>query len=82
MLGNRTNLAEAQAKGQAANAAAADAHARNVLPLMRDIMKADASLNLRGIAAALNARGIRTARGGAWHGTTVRNVLRRDEGAT
>jgi hypothetical protein len=29
----------------------------------------------RAIAAALNARGIRTVRGGAWHGGTVRNLL-------
>ena len=80
VLGNRVNLSEAQAKGQAANAAAADAHAANVLPIIRQIMAADASLNLRGIAAALNARGIRTARGAVWHGTTVRNMLRRGEG--
>jgi hypothetical protein len=26
----------------------------------------------------LNARGIRTAHGGAWHSTTVRNLLLRD----
>ena len=31
----------------------------------------------RAIAAALNARGIRTARGGAWHDSTVRNLLAR-----
>jgi hypothetical protein len=30
------------------------------------------------IAAALNARGIRTARGGAWHDSTVRNLLARE----
>ena len=32
----------------------------------------------RPIAAALNARGVRTARGGAWHSTTVRNLLQRE----
>jgi DNA invertase Pin-like site-specific DNA recombinase len=37
LLGNRTNLAEAQAKGMAANRAAADAHARNVSPVIRQI---------------------------------------------
>ncbi len=31
----------------------------------------------RAIAEALNARGIRTGRGGAWHASTVRNLLRR-----
>jgi hypothetical protein len=30
----------------------------------------------RAIAGALNARGIPAARGGGWHDTTVRNVLR------
>jgi hypothetical protein len=28
-------------------------------------------------AEALNARGVRTARGGRWYGQTVKNVLRR-----
>jgi hypothetical protein len=31
------------------------------------------------IADALNARGIRTARGGEWHSTTVRNILLRHQ---
>jgi len=31
--------------------------------------------SLRQIAAELNARGIKTARGGKWHATTVRNIL-------
>jgi hypothetical protein len=33
---------------------------------------------LDGIAAALNARGVRAARGGAWHPTAVRNLLARE----
>ncbi|MFL5333847.1 MAG: recombinase family protein [Geminicoccaceae bacterium] len=33
--------------------------------------------NYRGIAETLNARGVRTARGGEWHATTVRNMLMR-----
>ena len=74
--GNRTNLAEAQAKGRAASRAAADAHASNVLPVIRQIQAAGVA-NLRSIAIALNDRGIRTARGGQWHATTVRNLLLR-----
>ena len=31
--------------------------------------------SLAGIAAALNARGVRTARDGEWHASTVRNLL-------
>ena len=32
------------------------------------------------LAEALNARGVRTARGGRWHATTVRNLLVRQSG--
>jgi Recombinase len=35
------------------------------------------SKSLRQIAAALNARGIATARGGKWEATTVANILKR-----
>lgn len=75
-LGNRVNLAEAQAKGSMATKRAAEAFAANVLPIIEQIQKSGiASYN--GIAAALNARGIQTARGGLWAAATVRNVLLR-----
>jgi DNA invertase Pin-like site-specific DNA recombinase len=77
-LGNRTNLAEAQAKGAEALSKGADAFAANVLPIVRQI-QASGATTPRAIAAALNARGIRTARGGAWHDSTVRNLLARGE---
>jgi DNA invertase Pin-like site-specific DNA recombinase len=76
-LGNPTNLGEAQSKGAAANRTAADAFAANVLPIVRQIEAAGVATH-RAIAAALNARGIRTARGGAWHDSTVRNLLARE----
>ena len=76
MLGNRTNLADASAKGVEANRAVADAFAANVLPVVRQI-EASGVKGHRAIAAALNARGVRTARGGDWHATTVRNLLAR-----
>jgi DNA invertase Pin-like site-specific DNA recombinase len=75
-LGNRTNLPEAAAKGASANRDAADAFAANVLPVIRQI-EASGIKGYRAIAAALNARGIRTARGGDWHATTVRNLKTR-----
>jgi hypothetical protein len=56
--------------------AAAGAFASNTLPIIRQIEASGVS-GLRAIAAALNARGIRTARGGGWHATTVRNMLAR-----
>jgi hypothetical protein len=49
--------------------------AANVLPIIEPL-KAE-GLSLRKIAAALNARGIATVRGGAWTSVQVANVLRR-----
>lgn len=76
-LGNRTNLAEAQTMGAASNRQAADAFAANVLPVVRELQSAGTK-TVRAIAEALNARGIRTARGGDWHHSTVRNLLARE----
>jgi Recombinase len=69
-------LPEAQAKGVASNRKTADAFAANVLPIVRQI-QASGATTLRAIADALNNRAVRTARGGAWHDTTVRNLLAR-----
>src|SRR5258705_13320146 len=74
LLGNRTNLRDAQAKGVATNRKAADAFASNVLPIVRQIQAAGATTYR---AKALNDRGVRTARGGDWHDSTVRNLLAR-----
>jgi DNA invertase Pin-like site-specific DNA recombinase len=74
-LGN-PRAAEAAVKARAANRAAANQFAANVLPIVRQIEAAGAKTP-RAIAAALNARGIRTARGGGWHDSTVRNLLAR-----
>jgi DNA invertase Pin-like site-specific DNA recombinase len=76
-LGNRTNLAEASAKGATANRAATAAFAANVPPIIRQVEAAGAT-GYRAIAAALNARGVRTARGGDRHATTVRNLTQRE----
>jgi Recombinase len=38
-------------------------------------------VSLHGVADALNARGIHTARGGKWYASTVRNMLLRQERA-
>ena len=78
LLGNRTNLSAAQAKGRAANAMAAAAFAHNVLPIIRQI-QASGVTSLRGIARALDARGIATARGGSWEARTVSELLRRGD---
>jgi hypothetical protein len=74
-LGN-PRAAETVGKAHAANRAAADQFAANVLPIVRTIQATGIS-SFAGIAEALNARGIRTARGGTWHASTVRNLLAR-----
>jgi len=56
--------------------AEADRFANNALPIIREAQKAGAT-TLRQIAAALNARGVATARGGQWHAKSVSNVLER-----
>lgn len=76
LLGNRTNLAEAQAKGGMAAKIAADAFAANILPIIEQVRAAGAT-SYNAIATALNERGVKTARGGAWAATTVRNIMLR-----
>ena len=61
LLGNRTNLKEAQQAGNHVQKANADQFAINVLPVIRDIQQSGVS-GLAGIADTLNRRGIRTAR--------------------
>jgi Recombinase len=56
--------------------ASADKFAANVLPIIRKAQKAGAT-TLRDIAAALNARGVATTRGGQWHAKSVSNILER-----
>lgn len=70
--------AKGAALGAKANKAAADAFSANVLPSIERV-KAAGVTDLRGIADALNARGVKTARGGAWHPTSVARVLARVE---
>ena len=49
-----------------------------IAPIIRDIEAAGVT-TLKGIAEALNARGIKTARGGSWYAMTVRNVMQRQQ---
>jgi hypothetical protein len=56
---------------------APDHHAGNVLPIIREIQGVGATTH-RANAAALNARGVPTARGGRWQAMTgCSNVLAR-----
>ena len=74
----RGEQALASRRGAASNKAMADQFAANVVPVIRDIERAGVA-TLQGIADALNARGIRTARGRRWYPSTVKNLL--DRGA-
>ena len=76
LLGNRTNLAEAGATGAARTAESAQRFAENVAPVIRQI-QVSGIFSLRGVAAVLNTRGVRTARGGRWAATQVQAVLSR-----
>ncbi len=76
LLGNRTNLAEAGAAGAARTAEGAQRFAENVAPVIKQI-QGNGVASLRGVAAVLNARGVRTARGGRWAATQVGAVLAR-----
>ena len=67
---------EASARGAATNRKRADDFAANVLPIIKDEQQRGAH-SLRQIAAALTARGIKTARGGAWSPVMVASILKR-----
>jgi len=75
-LGNRQNASQAAALGRKAQVIEADRFATNILPLVRAIQASGASSPTE-IVAALNNRGIRSARGGRWHVSSVQNLLAR-----
>jgi DNA invertase Pin-like site-specific DNA recombinase len=74
-LGN-PKLAAARKSAIKGNQAAATRYAANVLPVIREI-QASGITTLRGVARALTARGIPTARGGQWSPVQVNDILRR-----
>ena len=75
-LGNPANIAEAGQLGRAVQTAEADRFAANLLPVIRSIQSAG-PIGMVAIAKTLNERGIRTARGGQWHVSSVANLLAR-----
>jgi hypothetical protein len=62
--------------GREAQIVAAEQFAAIVLPVIASLQKAGVT-SYRGIASALNGRGVRTARGGRWQVSNVRNLLAR-----
>jgi hypothetical protein len=75
-LGNPTNLDHAGALGRATRVAAADEFVSGLLPVVLAIRQTGAQ-TLEAMSCALNQRGIRTARGGAWHASSVANLIAR-----
>ena len=78
-LGNPSNCVHAAALGRRAQAQEADRFAANILPIIEAIKRSGVS-TLAGVADALNARGLRSARGGRWHVSAVENLLARSTG--
>jgi hypothetical protein len=76
LLGNRTNLEVAQRNSRTARSKASAQFVQNAIPIIKHI-QATGLTSLREVAGALNARGIRSARGGEWQPTQVKRVLER-----
>lgn len=75
-LGNPTNLAEASLLGAAEQARAAANFAHSISPLIESL-RATGITSQRGLAEALNLRGVRTPLGSTWSAVTIGRVLRR-----
>ena len=73
-LGNRTNLDEARKNATKTIKRSAVDFAEKVAPIIKKIHEAG-NTSHSACARSLNALGIRTARGGQWHATSVRRVL-------
>jgi DNA invertase Pin-like site-specific DNA recombinase len=81
-LGNPNGAAALRRAGKGNEAgvraiqANADRHANDLAPVVTSL-RSENILSLGGIAAALNERGMLTPRGGRWHKSSVRNLLKR-----
>ncbi len=75
-LGNPTNTAHAAAKGRAVSISEAYRFATSILPIIASVQRTGIT-SLRGLAIALNNRGVRTARGGKWQVSNVHNLIAR-----
>jgi DNA invertase Pin-like site-specific DNA recombinase len=75
-LGNPSNISIAGELGRSVQTAAADEFVSGLVPIIEAIRNTGA-ISLRAMTDALNQRGIRSARGGKWHVSSVMNVLAR-----
>jgi DNA invertase Pin-like site-specific DNA recombinase len=77
-LGNPLNLATAGSIGREALISSADAFAGSLLPIVRALQSSGAT-TLDALTRGLNERGVRSARGGRWHVSSVANLLARTQ---
>ena len=77
-LGNRRNAGHAAELGQRVQISEADRFSANPSPIIEAIRRSGAT-SLAAITDAINAHGIRSARGGRWHASALRNLLARAE---
>jgi DNA invertase Pin-like site-specific DNA recombinase len=75
-LGNPSNIVQAGELGRSIQTAAADEFVAGLVPIIQAI-RSTGAVTLRDMTAALNQRGIRSARGGRWHVSSVKNLLER-----
>ena len=75
-LGKTSNLQDAGAAGRAVQKHSADRFAIGLLPILNAVRRSGAE-SLADIATALNDRGVRSAAGGKWYRSAVRNLLAR-----
>jgi DNA invertase Pin-like site-specific DNA recombinase len=75
-LGNPANVVEAAKLGREVQTEAADKFVRQLLPFLNAI-RAAGTTTIGATTKALNQRGIRSARGGQWHVSSVSNLLTR-----
>jgi hypothetical protein len=77
-LGNPRNVAHAGSVGRAALIDVVDEFASGLTPVVQAI-RATGALTLASMTIELNRRGIRSARGGKWHRSSVANLLSRTQ---
>ena len=74
VLGNRTNIDPAQGNSRVIRSSSSAQFVQNTLPVIKHI-QATGLIKLTDIARALNARGVKSPRGGAWHPTQVKKSI-------
>ena len=78
LLGNRTNLEIVRKKGHQTLQLNANLYAKNISEIIFGIKSTGIS-SYKGLARALNDRGVKTYHNKTWYATTVKNILSRNK---